>query len=115
MVYSSITPLRPISPRSSSTRFGCMKPSVVMSATRGRSGARESRVRSTRAKVLLPTATLPATVAPATQPADVATGTALPRTGMGTGLLLTGSGLLVLGLVLKVSAVRARRRQGLPA
>ena len=48
-------------PRSSSTRLGYKKPSVVMSPTFGWSGQRASSACRIRANVLLPTATLPAT------------------------------------------------------
>ena len=48
-----------MSPRSSSTAFGRRKPSVVTSSTFGWSGQRASSAWSTRAVVLLPTATLP--------------------------------------------------------
>ena len=50
-----------MSPRSASTALGSRNPSVVMSATLGEPGHRESSAWSTRAVVDLPTATEPAT------------------------------------------------------
>ncbi len=60
MSYVSGKPLRFMSPRSSSTVLGYRKPSVVIRSTLGWSGHCASSAWRMRAKVLLPTATLPA-------------------------------------------------------
>ena len=52
--------MRRISPRSSRTRFGSRKPSVVTRSTAGWAGQRASRAWTMRAVLLFPTATLPA-------------------------------------------------------